>query len=418
MRWARRLSLVLGVVCLLLIALGTSLYYDHLIRICFQSDCQLGLVAAPSEAEIAAVGLPLAVYVSLVVAIELGYAAVYFAVAGTLFWRARDNRVALLGAIFLAAWGTSFSNIPAALASAYPAWQVPVGLVGSVALIAIFAFFSLFPSGQFVPRHMKLLLVAWIAYSLVLQFSDNQPVTDNIFLLFAIVVSFLGFMASMVLAQWYRYLRASSTAQRQQTKWVVYGAAVGIVSLIALMWIGATVSPLPEPRALTSLLHHAALHVSTLAIPLSIMMAILSSRLWSIDIIIRRTLIYTALTGALAGFYLVSIFVLQLVFQTLTGQARSELVTVVSTLAIAAVFFPLRAGVQAWIDRRFYRRKYDAALTVAALGVTLRDEVDLETLVCHLVQAADDTLQPAHAALWLKGTEKGRPGSYDETDRR
>jgi hypothetical protein len=231
-------------------------------------------------------------------------------------------------------------------------------------------------------------------------------------------VSFLGFMASMVLAQWYRYLRASSTAQRQQTKWVVYGAAVGIVSLIALMWIGATVSPLPEPRALTSLLHHAALHVSTLAIPLSIMMAILSSRLWSIDIIIRRTLIYTALTGALAGFYLVSIFVLQLVFQTLTGQARSELVTVVSTLAIAAVFFPLRAGVQAWIDRRFYRRKYDAALTVAALGVTLRDEVDLETLVCHLVQAADDTLQPAHAALWLKGTEKGRPGSYDETDRR
>jgi hypothetical protein len=141
-------------------------------------------------------------------------------------------------------------------------------------------------------------------------------------------------------------------------------------------------------------------------VPLFLTLAILRSRLWDIDIIIRKTATYSVLTGLLALVYFGSVLVLQAVFSTLGGQ-RSEGVIVISTLAIAALFLPLRRRIQDAIDRRFYRRKYDAQKVLAQFAATARDETDLEKLTARLIEVVNATMQPAHVSLWLKDGGKG-----------
>jgi hypothetical protein len=144
-------------------------------------------------------------------------------------------------------------------------------------------------------------------------------------------------------------------------------------------------------------------------IPLAIGFSILRYRLWDIDLLIRRTLQYSLLTGLLVLAYFSTIVFLQAVFRAITGREQSEIVTVLSTLAIAALFSPLRRRTQALIDRRFYRRRYDAAQTLATFAATARDEVELDRLRDELLNVVGSTMQPAHLSLWLKNRpQKGQ----------
>jgi hypothetical protein len=141
--------------------------------------------------------------------------------------------------------------------------------------------------------------------------------------------------------------------------------------------------------------------------PLSIGFAVLRSRLWDIDILINRTLVYGTLTGILALVYLGSIIAFQSLLRGLFHQT-SDVAIVISTLFIAVLFQPLRKPIQALIDRRFYRRKYDAARTLAAFSATLRSEMDLSQIREGLVAVVQETMQPAHSSLWLRPPEQSR----------
>ncbi len=144
-----------------------------------------------------------------------------------------------------------------------------------------------------------------------------------------------------------------------------------------------------------------------LAIPISIGVSILRYRLWDIDLVVNRTLVYGILTGMLASCYFILVIALQFIVNALTGQiSQSPVVIVASTLAIIVLFQPLRYRIQVIIGRRFNRRKYDAARTIEAFSATLRDEIDLNQLRKNLINVVQETMQPTHVSLWLRSPQQ------------
>src|SRR5215211_7076908 len=183
--------------------------------------------------------------------------------------------------------------------------------------------------------------------------------------------------------------------ERQQLKWFTYSATLAVIGLILTFTIAELTGSVWLGWA-----GFVIYVVGLIGIPISMGIAILRYRLYEIDLIINRTLVYGLLTAILALVYFGSVTALQSLFSLLTGQGNT-LAIVVSTLAIAALFNPLRRRIQSFIDRRFYRRKYDAAMILEAFGTKLRDKTDLEKLCEDLGEVVDETMQPSHISLWL-----------------
>jgi hypothetical protein len=195
--------------------------------------------------------------------------------------------------------------------------------------------------------------------------------------------------------------------ERQQTKWFTYAATVAaggailkfiISDPLDLVWIGGV--------------GYAFVLIGLAGMPIAMGIAITRYRLYEIDLIINRTLVYGSLTATLVALYFVGILVLQRIFVTLTGQ-QSTLAVVASTLLIAALFTPLRRRIQSFVDRRFYRRKYDARKTLEAFSSKLRDETDLNALSEDLTSVVRETMQPAHVSLWLRSDTGPKGGQTD-----
>jgi hypothetical protein len=217
-----------------------------------------------------------------------------------------------------------------------------------------------------------------------------------------------GFLVISLSAQVYRYRRVSTPTQRQQTKWVVFGALVSVLGSAGIIAVGNLTGQSKSPGSVGFLAGNTAVYLFSALLPLSLGIAILRSRLWDIDLIINKTLVYGSLTALLGTLYAGLIIGLEALAGAITGTATQPLALVVSTLAIAALFQPARKRIQNLIDRRFYRRKYNAQKTLAAFSTTLRQEVDLATLSEHLVAVVQETMQPAHISLWLSKSEKRR----------
>jgi len=208
-----------------------------------------------------------------------------------------------------------------------------------------------------------------------------------------LVLLFISILASCV-SLVARY-RAARREQRQQLKWIAWSVPFVVTWLGASIWVESTQSgdaAIDIANALVS--------IGLTVVPVAIGIAMLRHRLYDIDVVINRTLVYGALTATLAGTYLGSVLLLQLVLSGLT--AGSGLAVAGSTLAVAALFQPARGRIQAGVDRRFFRRKYDAVRTLERFGARVRDQVDLDALGDDLRSVVDETMQPVHVSLWLR----------------
>jgi hypothetical protein len=227
------------------------------------------------------------------------------------------------------------------------------------------------------------------------------------------MISLVSIVVIIVPSLVLRY-RASSQKERLQIKWLVwtYGLLIAIVPFLSASQL---LSGNPYRYGLPGMVVVvvSGLYMS-LAPYLSVGIAILRHRLYDIDIIIRKTLVWALLTVLLGLVYFGAVVALQQAFRAVTGQ-ESTFAIVLSTLAIAGLFNPLRKRVQAFVDRRFYRRKYDAEQALASFSALAREEVDLEEITARLLSVVEETVQPEHVSLWLKPgtnrsrTELGRP---------
>src|SRR5215218_3760670 len=204
-------------------------------------------------------------------------------------------------------------------------------------------------------------------------------------------------------------LRRSRGVKRQQVKWFAYAVAVLATSAI-LAYVVSELVGVAWLEWVSSML----VIVGVVGLPVAVGIAILRYRLYDIDTLLHRTLVYGALTTVLAAVYFGSIVLFQVLFRAFTGQ-ESQLAVVGSTLAIAALFTPLRRRIQSFIDRRFYRRKYDARKTLESFSAKLRTETDLDALSGDLIKVIEETMQPARVSLWLKSPKRTKEGTEKDT---
>ena len=332
---------------------------------------------------------------------------IFFALASLIFWRRSDDRMGLLVSFVLVfVGGVFFTSADDAVIRGYAWLTAALGFVKVIGAIGLISLFFLFPDGRFVPAWTRRFALAFAVAVLILEL---MVFASPAFGWARFVVTMVSVGIGLA-AQVYRYRRVSDAPQRQQTKWVVVGLSAAI-ALMVVWSIVATVFPPEEPsksRVYALLVAEPLILLLLLVLPLSFAVSILRYRLWDIDVVLNRALVYGSLTATLAGVYVGSVVGLQTVFRAVTGQS-SDLAIVVSTLAIAALFIPLRSRIQNIIDRRFYRRRYDAVLTLAGFADRMRDEVDVDRLTGELVGVVEQTMQPVHASLWLRKLNRGHP---------
>jgi hypothetical protein len=293
-------------------------------------------------------------------------------------------------------------------------WAPALGLLGTYLIL-------LFPDGRLPSRRWRPL--AWLSGAVIVLVSaggaiepgpvEGLPGIRNPFgleeypwvaeatqgVLLLLPVCILASAGSLVL----RFLR-SEGEEREQIKWLAFAASILGLGFSSFVIPGIIV---PEAtggaNSLWENLLEDAVTLSFAGVPVAIGFAVLKYRLYDIDVVINRTVVYGALTGNLVAIYFGGVATIQTIFRGITGQEeQTQLAIVISTLVIAALFNPLRRRIQAFIDRRFYRRKYDAAKTLAAFSAKLRDETDLDALNAELVGVVRETMQPAHVSLWLR----------------
>ena len=385
-------------------------YYQLMRTVCTfpnQMPCTLpgqvyntsGQLTPDTVQALAQLHLSVTTYAAYFVTLDVVVSLLYWSIGLLIFWRKSDEGMGLFVSLLLVLVGAT--GITNNFLGAYAPAQSPLLLQILFYLIlaakwaALGAFLLTFPTGRFVPRWSWLLILLW--------FNPGVPLPVSPLLQAAALLLLFGSTLGIMV---YRYVRVFDAVQRQQTKWFVYATALAIplaIISVALPGVVAADSPYQLLGATTALLALA-------LIPLGVGIAILRYRLWDIDIIINRTLVYGTLTVILTVVYVGLVIGLQALLRGIISQDNGVAI-VISTLAIYALFQPLRHRLQQLIDRRFYRSKYDAAKIIEAFSATLRNEVDLSQLSEHLITVVQETMQPTYVSLWL------RPPEHDGTHR-
>jgi hypothetical protein len=389
------------------------------------------LPAAELEA-LKQIGVPPATYDTLRALLELTVLLAFTATSAVIFWSKRNDWMALLVSTALITFGgTVFPFITD------PSLQWAMHLIQVIGIATAGLTIFLFPNGRFVPRWTRPLafgLGIWLTALLVFPEVTSavgsidwlNPVQYAIRLIAWLLgtdvsaeafdqavqaVRTVGFVSMLVgvfgagaFAQIYRYMNTSDPVEKQQTKLVVFGLAVAVVSSLFYYLPPVFLAPLREPGSahwIFATVGQLVFSIALILVPVFLVTAMLRYRLWEVDLLINRTIVYTLLTGLLAAVYFASVYFFQSLVHAVTGQG-SDLVLVVSTLMIAALFRPLRDRVQIFIDRRFFREKVDFRRAFTEFGSELRTLIDLPELERTLVGRVTDLLHVRYAAVFLR----------------
>jgi hypothetical protein len=353
-------------------------------------------------------GISLNVYVGSLLVVAVLNLLLAATMAGILFVRRSHEVMALITAYFVLVLPTSilfnYTPIETGFTQA-TAFALPPVLDRALAALqtaAIYGMLLLFPSGRFVPRRSWALLVGFVAFTLVW---NALAALQG-----ALVLGWPVFLASAAACMGYRYWHVSTPVERQQTKWVL----VGFLTILLTnqgSWL-PTFTPLGT--TVYAPLSYLGYELLLSVLPITFFVAIQRYRLYDIDVIIRRTLVYGTLTTILVGVYFVGVVGTQMLVGRIAGQSTQQepILIVVTTLVIAALFQPLRRFLQRSIDRHFYRTKYDVERTLVTFGAALRSDVDLDHLRGHLATVVEETMHPEHASLWLRAPDRAARGSH------
>ena len=426
--WLRLLQVlwVILVLCdLFVLIVSLQAFYRVLHTVCTTTPiatCQDDQLTPRTLAALQHAGLSVHYYALYVFSWDMLATLVFLLLGAVIFWRKSNIWMGLFVSFFLLNFGSLGLSITHAnsLLAAPPnpvyvlAWIIAQPLE-VLAYLCLGFFFFTFPDGHLVPRWSWALISLWIVNFVFWVAPANSPLNilnwppvlmySWLFIVFGVSVS----------TQVYRYLRVATPVQRQQIKWLIYGFAPVLILAVCFQLVLVLFPALNSPDSLLPVVTEPLFRFYYLPIPICIGIALLRYRLWDIDRVINRTLVYGLLTAILLLMYIFLVFAGQHLLVSLLGQSNG-VVLVGSTLIVAALFQPLRQRVQRLVDRRFYRSKYDAAKIIAAYSATLRQEVDLDQLQNHLLAVVQETMQPAHVSLWLRKPEQDGKRSSGKTN--
>lgn len=393
---ARLACLGLALIALVIWGWGLPVRYAQLGTVCTTPVCGDQQPVPSSIAQFRTAGTSIGSYAAYTGTIEILFALVFLVLAALLFWRKSDTWMGLFTGLLLVTDGVSQTDANA-LGAAVPALAVPVTLLQALSFAFIGLFLYIFPDGRFAPHWTRFVVGTWMLLFLVTPLSLPAGLVEP--LLF-------GFLVPSLLVQVYRYRRVSSAMQRQQTKWVVLGVLISLLGSIGIVTAQNVQVLADSPGTWAFFGENTLLYLVTALLPVSICIALLRYRLWDIDTLINRAMVYGSLTGLLGALYAGLIIGLDSLATVLTGETKQPIALVLSTLAIAALFQPLRHSLQRLIDRRFYRKKYDAEKMLAAFSATLQREVGLKKIRSQLLAVVTETMQPASVSLWVAQPER------------
>ncbi len=367
---------------------------------------------------LARVGLSARSYAALVISLDVFMFTLMVISAMLLMLRRSNDRVVVLVSLMLVATGMIYT-VPAYEARG-PVWLM--ALLITIGEVCQVLFFFVFPDGRFVPKGAWVIgivmavwrPVSWLGY--INAYYDSGRTGENYGALrqdLLQILIMLALFAVGIASQIYRYRRISDQTQRQQTKWLLFGVLIAFslaVPYTLVVNVFGLISRPGDAPLFVRTIGRTLRQVGFCLIPITLLLSMMRYRLWEVDRLINRALIYSVLTALLAILYFGSIFLLQQLFRTIanlvTGagtNTRGELlVTVISTIGIAVLFEPLRQFLQQAVNKRFFRQKYDAQQTTLALTSALQNEVDLDRIKIQLAHAVETTLQPEHMSVWVR----------------
>ena len=396
------------VICLTvgLFLISLPINYEHLSQACKTGSCAPGELTPENVQALNQIGVSTDLIVQATIGLDILFAVIYTASAILIFIRKPNDLLTIFVTIMLVTFGVAtFSNELEGLTALYPQWIWLTNVVQMIGNFSIVIFFFVFPTGRFVPRESAWIAAAWVLFQLpryyfpesALNLRNWNPILYNSL--------FAAGLLSGILSQIYRYWRVSNSTERVQTKWVVFGTVVGVGGFVIIRLMTLF---LPDPNGRDLLINISILWVSTLCmllLPISISIAVLRYRLWDINPIINRTLVYGALSACTIAFYIFAVGF----FSNYFRQSRANFIlSFLATGVIAFLFEPLRERLQRAVNRLMYGERDDPATVLTHLSQRIDSAIAPDSVLPTIVETLTQTLRLPYAAITLYEKE-GEP---------